>query len=133
MQRITAAIFCHTDRMRSGAQMEQELARQFRLLDAYCHANEIEVVSCYFHVGGAVLDPQESVILDMLRAARRGEFQWIVLERFDRFPRCAQEDIPTLCLHSMREGRQKKLGRCKDPIFNDMPARPEKVMVYLRD
>lgn len=133
MQHITAAIFCHADRMLSGMEMEQELTRQYKLLDAYCKTRGIEVVSCYFHVGGALLDPQESVILDMLRAAQRGEFQWIVLESFGRFPKCAQADIPTLCLHSMREGCQKKLGKSRDPIFDSVPVLPAKIMAYLRE
>ena len=78
----------------------------------------IEVVARYFHVGQTGLHPKGSVMLDMLRAAKRGDFEWIVVENFGKFPRCPQQDIPPLCLYSMREGRQKRVGKSRSRLID---------------
>lgn len=124
MGSVKAAVFCHAPWEPEGREMERELSRQLELLEEGCKKRGIEVVARYFHVGQTGLHPKGSVMLDMLRAAKRGDFEWIVVENFGKFPRCPQQDIPPLCLYSMREGRQKRVGRSRSRLFFGAPGLP---------
>ena len=83
MGSVKAALFCHAQWMPGSVEMEEELARQLELLEEHCRSHDIEVVARYFHVGEAGLSPKGSVARELLRAAKRGDFEWIVVESFE--------------------------------------------------
>ena len=118
MGSVKAALFCHAQWMPGSVEMEEELARQLELLEEHCRSHDIEVVARYFHVGEAGLSPKGSVARELLRAAKRGDFEWIVVESFEAFPAVApggkprtKGALPPLCLYSVTEGRRKVLGK----------------------
>ena len=80
MGSVKAALFCHAQWMPGSVEMEEELARRLELLEEHCRSHDIEVVARYFHVGEAGLSPKGSVARELLRAAKRGDFEWIVVE-----------------------------------------------------
>ena len=120
MGSVKAALFCHAQWMPGSVEMEEELARQLELLEEHCRSHDIEGVARYFHVGEAGLSPKGSVARELLRAAKRGDFEWIVVESFEAFPAVApggkprtKGALPPLCLYSVTEGRRKVLGKEK--------------------
>lgn len=133
MVKYKAALYCHADRKLPQEKLEQELRRQQALLESYADTHEIELSACYLHAGPEYLDLNELVLLHMLQAAKRKEFDMILLECFERFPVCSPENIPPLRLFSVAENRLIEIGKGNASVFDESPELPAGAAVYIRD
>ena len=133
MNKRRAALYCYANRELPSEKAEQELQRQQNLLEHYAKIHGIELSACYFYIGTEQLNLKNLVLLHMLQASKRKEFDIILLERFELFPSCTSKDIPQICLFSVKENKAIKIGECNAPLFDERAKIPTGAAVYRRD
>ena len=132
MSHKRAAIYCHADQALSSKAAEQELRRQQELLERYANERNMELISCYLHVGASHLDLNDHVTLHMLRDSKQKSYDVILLECFEVFPKCSPSSIPPVRIFSVTENRMTEIGESDAPFLVEGPKHPPAVVVYSR-
>lgn len=120
------AIFCRAQR---GD--ETELARQQRHLEQYAEDNQLEIISCYLDESIGPLSVQNDIHLHLLQAARRRDFELILVESASIFPDFRYRSIPRLYIYAAAEDELITAGGDDPEALTNIPERIFRAYPYL--
>lgn len=126
------ALFCHADGDPLDSGIQQELSRQYTLLEDYAHRQDYSIEYAAFHTGSLCLDPPDQVLLALLQYAQAKEFDVILVESKARFPLSQPDRLPPIELYFLQEGQRLEFGTSTAPIFQQFPPRPDSIAAYWR-
>lgn len=133
MDKSRAALFCYSNQLFSRERIEQELQFQQKLLKNYADTHAFEVFGSYHCVGLDQMNLTDPVIFHMLQDAKRGDFDIILLERFEPFITCFFNDFPLIRLFFIAEKKQILLDNKNSILFKESPVPFSGGAVYIRE